>query len=143
MKHIFKTLVVVGLLAVFTISAVSCANEEVAVDLWATALYEDDVYFGDGAKTLMVSVTAEDKTVTFTLYSDEKTVGEALLKYDLIAGEKGPYGLYVKVANGITADYDVNKSYWAFMNNGEALMTGVDGEEFSDGDRYELVYTKG
>ena len=122
---------------------VACEKKILETDVWANATYQEDVTFGEGEKTLMVSVTAEEKTVTLTLYSDKKTVGEALLEHDLIAGENGAYGLYVKVVNGITADYDVNQSYWSFMKDGEPMMTGVDGEEFSNGDKYELVYTKG
>ena len=142
MKQV-KKVAVFCLIVVLALASAACAKQPEDIDLWANATYVDDVFFGDGAKTLMVSVTADDKTVTFTLYSDKKTVGEALLEHDLVAGEMGAYGLYVKVVNGITADYDVNQSFWSFMKDGEPLMTGVDGEEFSNGDKYELVYTKG
>ena len=85
---------------------------------------------------------AEEQSVTFTIKTDKEILGDALLEHDLIAGEEGDYGLYVKVVNGMTADYDVDQSYWAFYKDGEYMMTGVDGTEIADGEHYELVYTK-
>ena len=110
--------------------------------LWANATYLEDTSFGEGAKTVTVKVIVEDKSVTFTIKTDAKTLGEALLAHNLIAGEQGDFGLYVKVVNGITADYDVDQSYWGFSKNGEYMMTGVDGTDIADGEAYELTYTK-
>ena len=110
--------------------------------LWANAAYDRDTSFGSGKTTLLVEVKAEDRSVTFTLKTDKETVGAALLEHGLIAGEEGEFGLYVKAVNGITADYDVDQSYWGFFKNGEMMMTGVDGEKIEDGGHYELVYTK-
>ena len=69
---------------------------------------------------------ADGKSVTFTVNTDEKTVGAALLKLGVIAGEDSDYGLYVKTVNGETADYEKDGAYWAFYVNGEYAMTGVD-----------------
>ena len=78
----------------------------------------------------------------FTIKTDKKILGDALLEHDLIAGEEGPYGLYVKKVNGITADYDKTQTYWALKKNGKDVMTGVDMTEITDGEHYEFVYTK-
>lgn len=121
---------------------ISCGQPKTYKDLWDSALYVNNTTFGDGEKNLMVEVIAEEKSVIFTLKTDAETVGEALLEHELISGEQGTYGLYVKQVNGMTADYDIDQSYWSFTKNGEPLMTGVDGEKFSSGDRYELVYMK-
>ena len=102
----------------------------------------EDTELGDGEKTIMVEVVAEDKSVTFTIHSDKSTLGEVLLEHTLIEGENGAYGLYVKKVNGILADYGKNKCYWGLYKNGESLMSGVDGVEISDGEHYEIVYTK-
>ena len=110
--------------------------------LWANATYLEDTTFGEGAKTVTVKVIVEDKSVTFTIKTDAETLGEALLAHNLIAGDQGDFGLYVKVVNGITADYDVDQSYWGFSKNGEYMMTGVDGTAIADGEVYELTYTK-
>jgi len=130
------------IIAVLCLGLVSCSQPKAKKGLWENAAYTEDTELGQGSKTLYVEVQAEDKAVTFTVHTDKDTVGEALLEHELIAGEQGPYGLYVKVVNGITADYNIDQSYWSFCKNTEAMMTGVDGEVFSDGARYELVYTK-
>ncbi len=111
--------------------------------LWTTATYVKDTSFGEGAKTLKIKVEADDRSVIFTIKTDKETVGAALLEHSLIAGDESEYGLYIKVVNGIKADYDTDKAYWSFNKNGEYMMTGVDSTEFTDGEQYELVYTKG
>ncbi len=113
-----------------------------AEGLWANATYLTDAEFGEGAKTVKVKVVVGDQSVTFTLKTDAAILGEALLAHELIAGEEGDFGLYVKVVNGITADYDIDQSYWGFTKNGEYMMTGVDMTEIADGEVYELTYTK-
>lgn len=117
-------------------------NETESSDLWSSATYTVDTQLGVGAKTLVCEVKAEDKTVTFTIKTDKDTVGAALLENQIIAGEEGPYGLYVKVVNGITADYDINQRYWAFYIDGEMANTGVDGTEITEGVTYQFVYSK-
>lgn len=111
-------------------------------DLWQNATYTQDISFGNGEKTLLIEVVALDKSVTFTINTNKETVGEALLEHKLVSGDEGAYGLYVKVVNGIEADYDKDKSYWAFTKNNESMTTGVDKTNFLDGEHYELVYTK-
>ena len=69
-------------------------------------------------------------------------LGDALSEHDLLEGEEGEFGLYVKKVNGILADYDIDKTYWGLYKNGEYLMTGVDTTEIADGEHYELVKTK-
>lgn len=114
----------------------------VSSSLWDDALYTEDTEFGEGAKTVVVEVKAEEKAVAFTIKTDKNTVGEALSEHGLIEGEEGPYGLYVKKVNGILADYDVNQCYWAFNIDGETAMTGVDGTEITEGVTYQLEYAK-
>ena len=110
--------------------------------LWKDATYLSDAEFGEGAKTVTVKVIAEDKSVTFTVKTDAKTLGEALLAHGLIAGDEGQYGLYIKYVNGIRADYDLDKRYWNFTKNGEYMMTGADMTEIADGECYEFTYAK-
>lgn len=110
--------------------------------MWKNATYLEDTELGEGEKTLHVLVSAEGQSIEFTIYTDKKTVGEALSEHKLIEGEKGPYGLYVKKVNSMEADYDKTKTYWAFTKNGESVLTGVDLTEFSDKDRFELVCTE-
>ena len=160
MKNTFKSTLALCLALLMTLCLFSCKKDETEAPetsavseneqggtiapegLWASATYLEDKTFGEGAKTVTVKVIVEDESVAFTIKSDAATLGEALLAHGLIAGEESEYGLYVKVVNGITADYDVDQSYWGFSKGGEYMMTGVDGTEFADGETYELTYTK-
>ena len=118
-------------------------TEKIAAEgVWKDALYRSDKSFGSGAKTIEVEVKADDKSVTFTVKTDKETLGDALLETKLAEGEVGPYGLYIKKVNGITADYDVDKHYWSISKSGTALMTGADGEKIAGGEHYEIVRAK-
>ena len=65
--------------------------------------------------TFTFKVTHADGSVkTFEVKTNAETVGAALLAEGLIEGEMGDYGLYVKIVDGETADYNVDQSYWAF-----------------------------
>ena len=136
------TRITLFLLAVLTLLCLaSCADVE-ATGAWESATYTSDKTFGNGGKTVTVEVKAEEQSVTFTLKTDAETLGDALLEHGLIAGEEGPYGLYVKTVNGMLADYDADASYWNFTKNGELMMTGVDMTPIADGEHYELTKTR-
>ena len=97
---------------------------------------------GEGATTFYFTAQDVDGTVTkYEIHTDATTVGEALIALDLIAGDESEYGLYVTTVNGITADWDTEKAYWAFYIDGEYAMTGVDATEIVAGSTYELVKT--
>ena len=136
-KRILSLLLILCLVLTFC----ACSKTK-APDLWENALYTEDTELGQGAKTVTVQVQAEDKTVNFTIHTDCATLGEALLEHGLIAGEDSEFGLYVKQVNGITADYDVDQTYWGFYSGGEYMMSGVDTTEISGGESYELIRTK-
>ena len=120
----------------------SCGKTATETGIWEQATYTENVELGVGSKTLFLDVTAEGKTVEITVHSDKETVGDALAEQGLIAGEEGPYGLYVKTVNGMLADYDINKTYWSFAKDGEVMMHGVDTTCLEDGAHYEFVCTK-
>lgn len=87
-------------------------------------------------------VDKEGNETWFEIHTDQETVGDALLEHNLIAGEESEYGLYVKSVNGITADYDVDQTYWAFYVNGEYAQTGVDTTKINAGDSYSFKVEK-
>ena len=98
---------------------------------------------GEGATTFCFNVVDKDGSKTsFEIHTDKTIVGDALLEVGLIEGEEGPYGLYVKKVNGITADYDVDGTYWAFYVNGQYGMTGVDLTEIDPTATYEFRVAK-
>ena len=83
-------------------------------------------------------IDGEGNETSFKINTDKSTVGEALLENELIAGEEGDYGLYVKTVNGITADYDKDQTYWAFYVNGEYATSGVDQTKINESDIYSF-----
>ena len=98
---------------------------------------------GEGKTRFNFTVVDKDGNETaFDIHTDKTTVGEALLELGLIAGDESEYGLYVKQVNGITADYDVDQTYWAFYVNGEYGMTGVDATEIEAGATYTFKVEK-
>ena len=139
MKKTAALLSVLLLAAIFVLTACNTVDAE---GLWENATYRRDMEFGKGATTVYVEVKAGDNSVTFTINTDKETLGDALIEHDLISGEEGQFGLYVKKVNGITADYDVDASYWGFYKDGEYMLTGVDTTVIADGEHYELVKAK-
>ena len=142
MKKMIRSVVLVALALSFVLCLVSCNEKIDAEGLWENATYRSDKEFGKGEKTVEVEVKVEEQSVTFTIHTDADTLGAALLEHELIAGEDGQYGIYVKTVNGILADYDIDKSYWGFYQNGEYLMSGVDTTAIVGGEHFEIVYSK-
>ena len=98
---------------------------------------------GKGKVSFILRVTDEQGYDTlFRVYTDEKTVGDALQNVGLVEGEMGDYGLFIKKVNGIVADYDLNKTYWAFYIDGEYALTGVDKTEITPNAEYQLKVEK-
>lgn len=115
------------LVAVVALSAISCGTE-----------------VSEGEKSFTLKVVALDGAVVeeIGITTECATVGEALLDRGLIAGEQGAYGLYIKTVCGITADYDVDGTYWSFYIDGEYAMSGVDTTPIEDGAVYTLQVAK-
>ena len=111
-------------------------------ELWENAIYTKDTELGEGSKTFLFKVDADGFAITFTIHTNEKTVGAALLANNLIAGDNSQYGLYVKTVNGILADWDVDQTYWAFYINGEYAMSAVDATDITEGNTYSFVRSK-
>lgn len=97
-----------------------------------------------GQKNVTVEVIhADGSEKTFHYQTDLDYLGALLLAEELIDGEPGPYGLYIKKADGEVADYDQNKSYWALFIGDEYATQGIDLTPLTDGGVYSLVYTIG
>ena len=158
MKKILKTTLVLTLAFLLLFSFAACSRKEEPkapvsteeassapiekVGLWKDAIYTEDTSFGEGAKTVVVKVEADGQSVTFTLHTDKTDLADALLEHNLVSGDDSQFGLYIKRVNGILADYNVDQTYWGFFQNGETMMTGVDGTEIKGGECFELVRTK-
>lgn len=115
-------------------------NEE-KPSLWEDAIHTQDRTFGEGTKTITVQVKAEEKSVNFTINTDEEILADVLTEHDIISGQEGPYGIYVTVVNGMEASYEENKSFWSLEKDGVQLTTGVSETPVMNGDSFSLVYT--
>ena len=92
---------------------------------------------GEGSTAFAFTVVdADGNEKVYEIHTDKTIVGDALLELNLIAGDAGDYGLYVKTVDGITVDYDTDGKYWAFYINGEYAMTGVDATAITEGEEY-------
>lgn len=92
---------------------------------------------GDGDKEFSFEITFSDGSVSaYSIKTDEEIVGEALQALGLIAGDEGPYGLYVKTVGGETVEYENGGHFWAFYIDGEYASTGVDVTEIEPGAAY-------
>lgn len=117
--------------------------ESIDAEATETTDAADDIVLGEGATQFLFTVVDKDGNETaFEIHTDKEIVGEALLELGLIAGEDGDYGLYVKEVNGITADYDVDGTYWAFYVNGEYAVSGVDTTAIEAGASYAFKVEK-
>ena len=146
-KRINKTLscilcmVLIVAMALFTTACSDKKAEGTAQT--STMVVEDGSVLGEGSKVFAFTVVDKDGNETsMEIHTEQEMVGAALMELNVIAGEDGPYGLYVKEVNGITAVYEVDETYWAFYVNGEYGMTGVDQTPIEEGATYSFKVEK-
>ena len=139
MKKILTSLLLLLLAAVLACGLISCADIDKTGD-WETATYDRDTKLGKGDKTITVQVIADGQTLTFTVKTDKENLEDALVEVDLIDGDESAFGLYIKKVNGIVADYDTDKTYWAITKSGEETL-GAKSTLIADGDCYEFTKT--
>ncbi len=139
---IILCMVLIVAMALFTTACNGNAKENAAQESIVSVFRDGDVLGEGSTKFNFTVVDKEGNKAVCEIHTDEKTVGAALLKLGVIEGEEGPYGLYVKKVNGITADYDVDSTYWAFYINGEYGMTGVDVTDIAQGSNYAFKVEK-
>ena len=131
------------LIAATALFATGCGNNASETAEPTTVTMENGAVLGEGAKQFTFTVVdGEGNETTATINSDADTVGEALQALNLIAGEPGDYGLYVKEVTGIRAVYEEDSTYWAFYINGEYGMTGVDKTDIETGASYAFKVEK-
>ena len=143
-KKVLRAAVCIVLIAAAALFTTGCNNTtEAPQTSEATSSAVSATPVGEGTTKFTFTVTDPDGNETAFLVSTDKTVvGEALQELNLIQGEEGPYGLYVKTVNGITVDYDSDGMYWAFYINGEMAPTGVDLAEIKPNESYAFKASK-
>ena len=113
-----------------------------ALCAFAACTPKDDDTDAATPKTITVEVVHKNgETKTFTITTTAETLRGALDQENLVEGEEGQFGLYIKVVDGERADYNTDKAYWGLYKGDEYLMTGIESTKIADGDLYRLVYT--
>ena len=143
-KKLFSMLLCMVLIVAMALFTTGCAEKTETNSTPSNVQTNADVTVkGEGQTVFGFTVVDKDGNEThFEIHTDKQTVGQALLDCQLIEGEEGQYGLYVKTVNGITADYDVDATYCAFYVNGEYAMTGVDITDINVADHYMFKVEK-
>ncbi len=141
--HVFLCILVVVMMALVTAGCNGSKNDAAKDSGKAESTEADGNVLGEGnTQFIFTVVDGENKETKFEIHTDKKTVGEALTELDLIAGEQGDYGLYVKTVNGVTVDFDKDGAYWAFYVGDEYAATGVDSTEIEEGVEYSFKVEK-
>ena len=142
MKKLLSRILCMVLIAAMALFATGCGDKAYNETLMTT-VYESGSVIGEGNTSFTFTVSDIDGNESaFEVKTDKTTVGEALLDTGILAGEDGEFGLYVKEVNGITADFDVDGTYWAFYINGEYAMSGVDTTDIEAGAVYAFKVEK-
>ena len=127
------------LIAAMALFTTGCNTNSTKPGIESEVIPEDIVVLGEGETQFIFTVTNVNGAQTaYEIHTDEKIVGEALQALELIDGEEGMYGLYVKTVNGQTLDYDKDGKYWAFYIDGKMAPSGVDMTEITHGVTYSF-----
>lgn len=139
-KKTLSLLLLVVLIAAMALTGTGCDSKSPTSEVPETTVSSADVtVMGEGSKVFDFTVSDfEGKVTNFEIHTDKDTVGDALSDLGLIEGEEGAYGLYVKVVNGIKADYDTDGKYWAFYIDDELAPTGADSTAIEEGRVYSF-----
>ena len=136
-QSFLKYSVLVLLIAAAAVTLPSCGKTEENPGAESGITEQEEI-------TLTIEVVGPDGvSKEHTVTTDSDNLEGAFLDSGFVSGEDGPYGLYIKTVDGITADYDTDGAYWAMYKDGEYLMTGAGDTKIAEGEHYELVYTKG
>ena len=96
-----------------------------------------------GAKEINIVVVHADQTEkSFTYQTDAEYLADVLLEKELVDGEMGSYGLFIKTVDGETAD-DSKQKWWCITKGGEQVNSGADALPIADGDQFELTMMEG
>lgn len=97
-----------------------------------------------GNKDITITVVDnEDNSIEYEVSTDAEYLRQAMEEAEGLSfsGDESDFGLMVLEVNGVTADFNVDGSYWAFYVNGEYCEYGVDSQPVADGDEFSIEYT--
>ena len=148
LRKLLSCILCIVLIAAMALVTSGCKGDETAEPEGNTGKIielpvEDGAELGEGKTTFKVLIADKEGTETHvTVHTDKTIVGEALQEIGLLEGEEGPYGLFIKKVNGISADYDKDGVYWAFYVGGEYATEGIDLTEIDPEIEYALRVEK-
>ena len=133
-------MLLIAAMALFTIGCNDNAKQADNEESENSGVTQTDVKeIGNGkTKLSFIAVDLYGTETEFQVKTDKTTVGEALAEHNIIAGEEGSYGLYVKTVNCITLDFDKDGTYWAFYVDGKYAEKGVDQTEINENSVYSF-----
>ncbi|MCI9072004.1 MAG: DUF4430 domain-containing protein [Lachnospiraceae bacterium] len=98
-----------------------------------------------GAKSITIEVVDNhgDSTM-YDLQTDAEYLRQAMEEAQGLefSGSESEYGMMVDTVNGVTADWNVDQSYWGFFVNGEYCNYGIETQPVTDGDAFQIIYSK-
>jgi len=133
-KKLLSLIACIVLIAAMALLTIGCsdtsAGESEQPQIQAQPIGEGGTVF------TFIAVDLDGNQTGYEVHTDETTVGAALLELELISGDMGEYGLYVKTVNGVTLDWDTHGKYWALYIDGEYSLNGVDLVDIVPGTTY-------
>lgn len=141
LQKLLSFIVCIVLIAAMALVTTGCGDKKETKRTDVENVSKEEVQVLGEGKTEFTFTVTDDKgeVTTYEIHTDKKIVGEALQELELIEGEEGQYGLYVKTVNGMTFDYDKDGKYWSFYVDGEYAQKGIDMTEIEKGVVYSLV----
>lgn len=103
---------------------------------------KDTVSTNNEIKTIEISVVNGEDIKVFEISTNGKTLLDAANEINLVAGEKGSYGLFVKTVNGYTVNDD-KQEWWCITKSTETVFEGIENIKINDGDKYEITLKTG
>jgi len=131
MKKILTITLILATLTTFASCTKTTVTNENAIE--TNYLGEEIGDSTEGERSFNV-VEQEFRTDTFDFTSSATTLKDALLAENFIAGDETSNGFFITTVNGIDADYELEKTYWAIWVNNQPSTVGIDQIEFHEGD---------
>ena len=133
-----KTLSLILVVIIAAISLFSCSPAESAdASVWDNATYKESTTVGEGSITFKVKIEIADKSITLTVNTDEKILGNALYDLGIINDPT-----FFDTANGMYIDWATEQAYWGFYIGDTMAPYGVGDQPVSGGEIFRLAYTK-
>lgn len=98
-----------------------------------------------GVKSITIEVVDNNANSTvYDVHTDAEYLRQAMEEADGLefSGTESEYGIMVETVNGVTVDWSTDQSYWGFYVNGDYCNYGIDTQPVTDGDAFQIVYSK-